>query len=153
MGSAALTIRSVRQCWFPASPEQVWTLLGRVEDYPGWWPCLRRFDAVGLVAGDEWRYRIRAPVPYPLRGVVRLEQVVPLALVVAEVSGDLAGRCRVEVAGLPDGTEVRIASELTAVRGPSRWISGLLPRLARWTHDRVLDTATHQFGSALLAPR
>lgn len=152
MTSRPLTIRSERRCRFPTSTEQVWTLLSRVEDYPATWPCLRRWDATGLVAGEEWRYRLRAAVPYPLRGAVRIERVVPAALIVAAVSGDLSGRCRLELAGRPDGTDIRLTSELTAVRGPIRLVSQLLPGLARWTHDRMLDTATRQLHTALVSP-
>jgi hypothetical protein len=149
MGAGRVTIRSERLCCFPASVEQVWKQLSRVEDYTRWWPWLRRFDAAGLVSGDEWRCTVRPPLPYSLRGVVRIEHVARPTLVVAAVSGDLAGRCRLELGHHPDGTEVRLASELTAVGGPITVVSRLLPSLARWAHDRILDTATHQFEDAL----
>jgi uncharacterized protein YndB with AHSA1/START domain len=151
MRSGRVTIRSERLCCFPASPEQVWTLLSQVDDYTRWWPWLRRFDAVDLVPGDDWRCTLRPPLPYPLRGVVHIEHVARPTLVVAQVSGDLSGRCRVELGDHAGGTAVRLASELTAVRGPITLVSRLVPTLAHWAHDRIVDSAVRRFADVLAA--
>jgi len=144
-------ISSARSYRFSAGAEEIWSLLGRVGDYTRWWPWLRRFDAVGLVPGDVWRCTIRPPLPYVLHAVVHVERVARPTLVAAGVSGDIAGRCRVELRDHPDGTEVRLTSELTAERGLVRLVSWALPSLARWGHDWVLDAGARQFARALSA--
>jgi uncharacterized protein YndB with AHSA1/START domain len=149
VASDRFVISSERSYRFEARPEQVWTRLGRVDHYTLWWPWLRRFDAVGLVAGDDWRCTIRPPMPYVLRIVVHIEHVAPPALVVAEVSGDLAGRCRVELGDHPEGTEVRLTAELAAVRGLITLVSRAFPALAHWGHDWILDAGARQFAGAL----
>ena len=153
MSSDRFTVRSERSYRFQADPKQLWSLLGRVDDYTGWWPWLRRFDAIGVVAGDEWRCTIRPPLPYALRAVVRIEHVAEPSLVVAGVSGDIVGNCRVELGDHVDGTEVRLTSELRAVRGLIKVISRTLPPLARWGHDWVLDAGARQFDAALALDR
>jgi hypothetical protein len=153
VGSARFVIRSERSYRFGASREQVWSQLGRVDEYSGWWPWLRRFEAVGLVRGDAWRCTIRPPLPYALRMVVHIEHVAPPTLVVAGVSGDIAGRCRVELSDHPDGTEVALTAELAAVRGLVTLIARALPALARWGHDWVLDAGAREFAGALTPDR
>jgi uncharacterized protein YndB with AHSA1/START domain len=149
VGSNRLTISSARTYRFSAGPAEIWRLLGQVEDYTRWWPWLRRFDAIGLVPGDVWRCTIRPPLPYVLRAVVHVERVGQPALVVAEVSGDIAGWCCVELRDHLEGTEVHVTSELTASRGLIRLVSWALPSLARWGHDWVLDAGSRQFARAL----
>lgn len=151
MGADRSRITSARSYRFSAGSEEVWSLLGRVGDYTRWWPWLRRLDASGLVAGDVWRCTIRPPLPYVLRVVVHVERVAPRRLVVAGVSGDIAGRCRVELHEDPEGTEVRVTSELTAERGLVTRVSRALPSLARWGHDWVLDAGARQFARTLSA--
>jgi uncharacterized protein YndB with AHSA1/START domain len=147
-----LTLSSVRSYQFSANPEEVWRLLGRVDAYTRWWPWLRRFDATGLVPGDVWTCTIRPPLPYLLRAVVHVERVVPPTLVVAAVSGDIAGQCRVDLRDHPDGSEVRVTSELTATRGLITMVTWALPSIARWGHDWVLDAGARQFARALASP-
>ncbi|HMG40066.1 MAG TPA: SRPBCC family protein [Acidimicrobiales bacterium] len=151
VGADRSRISSARSYRFSAGPEEVWSRLGRVGDYTRWWPWLRRFDAVGLVPGDVWRCTIRPPLPYVLRVLVHVEHVAQPSLVVARVSGDIAGRCRVELHDHPEGTEVRVTSELTAERGLVTRVSRALPSLARWGHDWVLDAGARQFARTLSA--
>jgi hypothetical protein len=152
VSSNRIVISSQRSYQIAASPEQVWRRIDRVADYTRWWPWLRRFEAVGLVAGDEWRCTIRPPLPYLLRMVVHIEHVAPPRLVIAQVTGDIAGRCRVELGEHPDGTEIRLSSQLTAVRGLVTLISRALPALAQWGHDWVLDAGARQFEDVLTRP-
>jgi hypothetical protein len=47
-----------------------------------------------------------------------------------------------------EATDVLIASTLAATSLSARVGGRALPRLARWGHDRVFDTAARQFGDA-----
>ena len=46
-------VRSDRRHRFAVEPDQLWAAMARVDDYPGWWPWLRSFEAAGLQAGDQ----------------------------------------------------------------------------------------------------
>jgi hypothetical protein len=102
----AATFRFDRRWSFPCSAEDLWAVLERVEDYPSWWPWLRRFDLdpARLEAGARARCVVTAPVtPFSLRLAVDLVDVVPGRSVEAAVRGNLVGRGSLLVTPL-DGT-------------------------------------------------
>jgi uncharacterized protein YndB with AHSA1/START domain len=138
-------LTSDRRYRFPVDADALWTALSATSDYQRWWPWLRDFDARGLTAGDSWRCAVRPPLPYILRFTIHLDEVVPTSLVVATITGDIAGRARLDVAPQPPGSEIRLTSDLA----PSSRAFGLLARLARPVvrrgHDWVLDTGARQF--------
>jgi uncharacterized protein YndB with AHSA1/START domain len=133
----------------PAPRTDVWRALAGVSAYPSWWPWLRQFSASALAEGDEWRCTIRPPLPYAIRCRVVLVEVLAPSLVVARVTGDIAGTARLslEPAGGP-GTDARIVSQLEARRLPARALARVAPGVARWGHDWVFDTAARQFAAA-----
>lgn len=145
-----MEVRSDRTYRFDASPETVWDALGRVDHYRGWWPWLRRFEATGLVVGDEWRCTVRPPVPYVLRFSLHLDEVEPHRRVTATVTGDIEGDAAVTIRELDEGSEVRLISALAPRDGLLRSVSILTPWLARFGHDWVLDTGLGQFRSRAL---
>jgi uncharacterized protein YndB with AHSA1/START domain len=142
----------------PAPRTDVWRALAGVSAYPSWWPWLRQFSASALAEGDEWRCTIRPPLPYAIRCRVVLVEVLAPTLVVARVSGDIAGTARLSLEpvagrGEPDdlggpGTDARIVSRLHARRLPARLLARVAPGVARWGHDWVFDTAARQFAAA-----
>jgi hypothetical protein len=151
-------IRSDRVYRFPLPPEELWQVLVQVEEYPSWWPWVRRFDARALAPGDVWRGTIRPPLPYALRCTVALGTVVAPRLIEADVTGDLRGWGRLEVrpavsGGPAPAAEVRVVTALAAVSLPVRLATRAVPALARWSHDWVLDTAARQFTAVLARGR
>ena len=133
----------------PAPRTEVWRALAGVSAYPSWWPWLRRFSASALVEGDEWRCTIRPPLPYAIRCRVALVGVRAPDLVVARVSGDIAGTARLELTEAAAATtDARITSRLEARRLPARLLARVAPPVARWGHDWVFDTAARQFAAA-----
>src|SRR5437868_4742542 len=73
------------------SPEQFWTTISRTDQYPQWWPWLRRFEADGMTEGSRWEAVIQSPLPYALHVKLLLDEVVPCERLGASVSGDLEG--------------------------------------------------------------
>jgi hypothetical protein len=147
-------IRSDRMYRFALAPAALWRQLLRVEDYPSWWPWVRRFDANALASGDVWRCTIQPPLPYALRCSLQLGAVIAPKLIEADVSGDLSGWARLEFREVaepdqPAATDVRLVAVLAAASAPVRIASRLFPRLAHWGHDWVLDTAARQFATAV----
>jgi hypothetical protein len=146
-------ISSEHRYRFPAPPEAVWAGFAEVDRYPGWWPWLRSFDGRALAPGDSWACTIRPPLPYAIRCTISLAVVDHPRLVTARVTGDITGGARLslspaEVANPGPATDVVIASTLAATSLAARVGARALPRLARWGHDWVLDTAARQFADA-----
>src|SRR5258708_38873298 len=59
--------------WFPVTPDQLWVMAGRFDQFESWWGWLRDFrtERGGLVAGNALHGTISPPVPYRLRLDVR----------------------------------------------------------------------------------
>lgn len=130
---------------FAAAPEDLWRAFTDTDRFQEWWPWLRVVESSGLVEGTVSRCVIRAPVPYEVTFEVALVQVVPERLVVAAVSGDLAGPARLEVTARPEGSEARLCWELEA-RAPLFRAASLVARpLLDWAQTWVVDTGVRQF--------
>ncbi len=138
---------------FSATPEDLWRAFSETEALQERWPWLRTLETPGLVEGTVSRCVIRAPVPYVVTLDVALVEVVPRRLVVADVSGDLAGPARLEIAAHPDGSEARMSWELEAraplLRAASKVAWPLLDRAQSW----VVDTGVRQFRRKALGER
>jgi hypothetical protein len=141
-----LEVRSDRTFVFPVGPDDLWTALTSVGRYRSWWPWLRRFDGTPFVAGARWRCAVRAPLGYPVRFDVVLEEVVAGRSAAAVVSGDIAGSARLDVVATDGGgSRLRLVSTLTSERWLLRAIARLAPPVARFGHDRLLDMGVRQF--------
>jgi hypothetical protein len=96
----AATFRFDREWPFPCSADHLWALLERVDEYPVWWPWLRRFDLdpPRLERGACARCVVAAPVtPFLLRLDVEVTDVVPGRSAEATVRGNLVGRAALHV--------------------------------------------------------
>jgi carbon monoxide dehydrogenase subunit G len=130
---------------FSATPDELWRVFSDTDRLQELWPWLRSLESPGLMEGTVSRCVVRAPVPYTVSVEIALRQVVPPRLVVADVSGDLAGPARLEVATRPDGSEARLTWELEA-RAPLLRAASMVARpLMDWGHNWVVDTGVRQF--------
>jgi hypothetical protein len=148
----AVQIRSDRTFVFGAPRPAVWHSLGSVDAYTTWWPWLRRLEAPAFAAGATWRCTIQPPVPYVIRCSIRLDELNPSRMVAATVTGDINGEARVELEDDPAGTRVRLVSRLAPSGRWTALVARLAPHVARWGHDRVIETAADQFAAALPRP-
>ena len=139
--------------WYhvPATPDVVWTALNATDQYQRWWPWLREFEASGLVPGDEWRCRVRPPLPYTVRFTIVLDEVEAPRIISARVEGDIRGTARVELSERDGGCEIRLTSVLSPRGRVVRVMADVARPLARMGHDWVLDTGARQFGTVLAA--
>jgi uncharacterized protein YndB with AHSA1/START domain len=146
-------LESDRRFVFPSPPERVWDALSATGEYQRWWPWLTAFEAPGLVAGGLWRCTVRPRLPYSLRFAIRLDRVVPPALVTARISGDIAGHARLVLTAHADGSEVRLTSVLAPGNRAFAVLAAMASPIVRRGHDWVLDTGARQFvGRAIGAP-
>jgi hypothetical protein len=127
------------------SPADLWARLQRTDQYVEWWSWLQTLDGGGLHVGDVASCVVRAPLPYSLEFTVRVEEVVPEALVATHVGGDLEGPARLDITPAGSGCEARLSWELQLrdrVLGP---LSSVARPAMRWAHDRVVDVGLHEF--------
>lgn len=125
--------------------DEVWDAMGRTDDFRSWWPWLRRFDAEGLAEGAEWRCTVQPPLPYSLRFVIDIDEVVAGERVSARVHGDIDGTADLSLSPVDEGCAIRLTSELEPSNRALKVVSTIAPRMARFGHDWVMRTGLDQF--------
>ena len=135
-----------------ASPAAVWRTLAAVDDYPGWWPWLRRFEARALVDGERWSCTVKPPLPYTVSFDLVLHDVVARRSVAAEVEGEIVGSARVDLHRHGPGTELALVSDLEPARTFLVGLSRLAAPVARYGHEFIIDSALEQFVAHALEP-
>src|SRR5258708_37869801 len=82
--------------WFPVTPDQLWVMAGRFDQFESGWGWLRDFrtERDGLVAGNVLHGTISPPVPDRVRLDVRLEGCHRRPRGGATVDCVLSGRAR-----------------------------------------------------------
>jgi hypothetical protein len=138
-------ISSDRRHAFRVSPQELWAAMAQVDAYRTWWPWLRHFDAAALQAGEVWTAVVQPPLPYRLRFDVHLDDVRAPHCASALVTGDIEGKAQLEIEPTPEGSELHIVSELTPTNTVLRRVAQLMPPMARFGHEWVLDTGLRQF--------
>lgn len=145
-----MQLASTRHLHFEADRQVVWDTISRVGEFPRWWPWLRRFDGTELTTGSVWRCTIQPPLPYTLRFTVVLDEVVAPTLVAATLAGDVSGTARLELEQEEAGCRAVLRSSLSPDQGVLRLVARLVPPVARFGHDWVLDTGARQFAHRAL---
>ncbi len=132
---------------FAVAPESLWATLARTDRYCDWWPWLRELavDGDGLAVGSAARVVIQAPLPYQLRSRVHVDEAEPPHLLVATVTGDLAGPARLELAPTATGTSARLVWRLEVTSALLRPLSMIARPALAWAHDRIVERGLEQF--------
>ncbi|WP_327366307.1 SRPBCC family protein [Streptomyces sp. NBC_01217] len=98
----------------PGTPDDVYEILGRPDDYPRWWPQIREVTSVDDTTGTT---RIRSFLPYDLVMTVRERRRDPGARVLeASLSGDLDGWARWTVTAHGTGSRAVYEQEVEVRR-------------------------------------
>ena len=145
-----MEVRSERRFEFDAAPPALWAALGSVDDYPSWWPWLRRFDARALAQGEEWRCTVKPPLPYVVRFTVRFDEVEVERRIHAVVGGDIEGPAQLLIEPSTGGSAVTLTSSLRPTNTVLKAAALLGRPLVRYGHDWVLDIGAGQFASRAL---
>jgi hypothetical protein len=143
-----------RRFEFDLPPGELWEVLARTDDYPGWWPWLRAVEpgarsaaaATALVDGTIARCAVRAPLPYTLHFDVTIDRVEPATHVDASVRGDLDGPARLELTPSErGGSWARLVWSLELRDRLLRPLALLTRPAMVWAHDRVIEAGLRDF--------
>ena len=145
-----MQIGSDHRFTYTAGPAAVWQAMAAVDQYRTWWPWLRRFEAAELRAGERWRCEVRPALPYTVRFVVVLEEVVAPHRVRSSVEGDIVGTAELALVERAGGSELRLQSALEPANALLRSLGVLARPLAQYGHDWVITTGARQFERAAL---
>ncbi len=139
---------------FPEPPDAIRAVLADTDRYQEWWPWLIEFDADGLHPGARWRCAVRSPLRTTLRFRLLIDRA-DAQLIAARLVGDLAGRARITIAPAPGGTatNVRFEASIRPAGTAIAVLTRLLPPVAQWSHDRIVDLGAAQFAQALTPVR
>jgi uncharacterized protein YndB with AHSA1/START domain len=134
------------------TPQRFWDTISRTDEYPQWWPWLRRFEAEGMTEGARWVAEIQSPLPYVLRVEIVLDDVVPCERLAARVSGDLQGRAGLTLTPTETGSAIDVDWQMRP-RSRAMQLAAVVARpLLRWSHEWVLARGLEQFRQRALAP-
>jgi hypothetical protein len=119
---------SFHHTWrIPADPETVYEILAALDDYPLWWPGVRRAEPLDT---GRCALTIRSVLPFDLRFVACHGRCDPVAGVLeAELSGDLVGFSRWTVVPQEGGAAAVFEERVLARRGPVARLSFARPVL------------------------
>ena len=126
-------------------PERLWAALSDTSRYPRWFPWLAAYDAGPLRAGTTATFVVRPPLPYRLRLVVDVREVVEGAVVDGVVGGDLSGPARLEVEPEGEGSAARLTWSLELQRPSLRRLERLARPAMVWGHDAVVAVGLRRF--------
>lgn len=141
----AAPFRFDRTWVFRVAPVEFFATITRTECFTDWWSWLRRCEVDGVRAGAEASCLIRAPLPYSLRFIVRIDRVEPDALIETSVRGDLAGPARLEIAPHPEGCRARLVWSLELHDPVLRRLAVVSRPAMVWAHDRIVAVGAAEF--------
>lgn len=136
---------------FPISPQQLWDVIGEVDQFETWWPWLEEFRLEGgsLRKGAVLHGVIAPPVPYRMRIQVELTDCEPAQRIEALIHGDLEGEASLELTARGAGSIVEVAWTVEMMQRPMRLADRMAHPLLQWGHDRVVETTVAGFRKTL----
>lgn len=138
---------------FPVPPSDVWSALGRLDQFERWWSWLGELevDGPGIQTGSVLRGTVVPPLPYRMRLTVDLDRCVSERSIDASVTGDLLGEAHLRLNPTSEGTVADVTWSLEMMQLPMRVAARLAPAVLRWAHDRVVEATVSGFRSQLAA--
>ena len=138
-----------RRFEFRLPPDDLWSRLTRIEDFPRWWPWLRRIDGDGFVEGGITHIAVAAPVPWLLRLELLVTDLVVGESVGVDVAGDLRGDASLSVASTAGGSAVHMGWSVSPSSPPLRVATRMTYPLVVFGQNWVVSAGLRQFRSAV----
>jgi uncharacterized protein YndB with AHSA1/START domain len=120
----------------PAPPHEVYTVLAAVEDYPTWWPQVRRARRLDARSGE---LTCRSLLPYDLVFVMHQELEDPDSLVLrARMSGDLNGTSQWTITADGEGSRAVFDEDVSVGSGLLHAAGRLFRPALKFNHDLMM---------------
>ena len=127
-----------------APVERVWAALEAVEEWPKWWPMVRRVSLIepgdeqglGMIRRLEWA----TALPYSLAFEVETVRVEPMTVIEGRAQGELDGLGRWTLTPDGTGTRVRYDWQVAVTKSWMRAMAPLLRPAFAWNHRVVMDS-------------
>jgi carbon monoxide dehydrogenase subunit G len=132
---------------FPVSPQELWDVIERVDQFERLWPWLKEFRLEGrsLATGSVLHGVVAPPLPYRMRITVELIRCEPPFAIDAVVHGDLEGEAQLEIRPNGAGSRVGVSWTVEMMQLPMRIASRVGHPLLQWGHDRVVEITVDGF--------
>jgi hypothetical protein len=126
-----------RSIWhLNAAPDDVYTVLERLPDYPLWWPQVRSVTALG---NDTYELVCRSSLPYDLRFTTKQVVRDPADRVLeASMSGDLEGFSRWTITSDTHGTSAQFDEQVVANKALLRRLEVVARPAFKANHTRMM---------------
>ncbi len=120
----------------PALPRRVYEVLAEVENYPRWWPQVRRAHRIDATSGE---LTCRSLLPYDLVFVMQQDLEDPEDLVLrASLTGDLRGTSQWTVTTDGDGARAIFDEDVSVGSGLLRAAGRLFRPALKFNHDLMM---------------
>jgi hypothetical protein len=96
---------------------------------------------------------IQAPLPYQLRCTIHVDEATTARVLVARVTGDLAGPARLELSPNGGGAAARMQWTLDVQSPLLRPLAAVARPALSWAHDRIVERGLDQFEARALQSR
>lgn len=126
--------------------DQVWDALCAVEKWPGWWPSVKRVEA--LTRGDQDgigavnRFTWTTALPYDLSFDMTVAAMEPMRRIEGHATGELEGigvwTLSRGSGGTDGSTSARYDWRVDAAKPWMRRLAPLLAPVFAWNHDKVM---------------
>jgi uncharacterized protein YndB with AHSA1/START domain len=136
MGVAAAHYVFRSEWRLPAPPDEVYNVLADVENYPRWWPQVRRSRRIDDVSGE---LTCRSLLPYDVVFVMYQDLADPASLVLrARMDGDLSGTSQWTVTAGGDGSIAVFDEKVNVGNGMLRSAGRLFRPALKFNHDLMM---------------
>ena len=127
---------------FTQSIDRVWALIEKVEDWPSWWPAVKRVETIR--EGDETglgairRITWGTALPYTLTFDVEVTKVEKHDCLEGRAFGELEGVGLWNFHEEPEGTHVRYLWRVDVTKPWMKLLAPMLSPVFEWNHNKVM---------------
>lgn len=142
--------------WEVAAPvAEVWSAILNSQDWPKWWPGVRRVMPVqpggSAGTGDVRRYAMRSALPYTLEFDMEVMEIAPRERLQGMARGEVEGIGVWTFSASERGCRARYRWDVRTVPLWMNLIAPVARPLIKWNHDRIMTAGARGLARHLQA--